>query len=94
MATSSTEIAEVRITSFQEVYGVYFDNITVEGVPVDDPTLLGDVNQDGVVTFFDIAPFIAVLAGEGFQAEADIDQNGIVNFFDIQPFIEILSEAQ
>ena len=91
---ASTEIAEVKITSFREVYGVYFDNITVEGVPVDDPTLLGDVNQDGVVTFFDIAPFIAVLAGEGFQAEADIDQNGIVNFFDIQPFIEILSEAQ
>ena len=56
--------------------------------------LLGDVNQDGSVTFFDIAPFIAALANEEFIAEADIDQNGIVDFFDIQPFIDILSNAQ
>ena len=70
MATSSAEIAEVRITSFREVYGVYFDNITVEGVPVDDPTLLGDVNLDGVVDFSDIPAFIGVLRGGGFQAEA------------------------
>ena len=55
------------------------------------PFLLGDVNQDGVVDFFDIAPFVAVLTSQSFQAEADIDQNGVVNFFDIQPFIDILS---
>ena len=90
---ASTEIAEVKITSFREVYGVYFDNITVKGVPVIVPTLLGDVNQDGVVNFSDIAPFIAALSGGGFQAEADTNQDGLVNFVDIAPFIGILTAA-
>ena len=53
--------------------------------------LLGDVNLDGVVDFFDIAPFISILSS-GFQTEADIDQNGVVDFFDIAPFIELLSQ--
>ena len=53
--------------------------------------LLGDVNLDGVVDFFDISPFIAILAAQTFQAEADIDGNGAVDFFDISPFIDILS---
>lgn len=55
--------------------------------------LLGDVNRDGVVDFLDIAPFIAVLSGPGFQAEADCDENGVVNFLDIFAFIEILSST-
>lgn len=63
-------------------------------VTLEASVLLGDVNQDGSVTFFDIAPFIAALANGEFIAEADIDQNGIVDFFDIQPFIDILSNAQ
>ena len=53
--------------------------------------LLGDVNRDGVVDFFDISPFITVLSGGEFQLEADMDQNGSVNFFDISPFITALS---
>ncbi len=53
--------------------------------------LLGDVNLDGMVTFLDIAPFIAVLSSAGFQFQADCDQNGVVNFLDIAPFIAILS---
>ena len=53
--------------------------------------LLGDINLDGVVDFFDIAPFVSVLSSRAFQAEADIDGNGVVNFFDIQPFINILA---
>ena len=60
---------------------------------VNDPTLLGDVNQDGVVNFLDIAPFIGALSGGGFQAEADINQDGILNFLDIAPFIGVLSGA-
>ena len=52
--------------------------------------LLGDVNLDGVVDFFDIAPFISAL-NSPYQLEADCDENGFVNFFDISPFIEILS---
>ena len=53
--------------------------------------LLGDVNLDGTVDFFDISPFIDLLANQTFQAEADIDGNGVVDFFDIQPFIDILA---
>ena len=53
--------------------------------------LPGDVNLDGVVDFFDIAPFIAVLANQTFQFEADIDGDQDVDFFDIAPFIEILA---
>ena len=60
-------------------------------VTLGSPFLLGDVNLDGMVTFFDISPFIAILADEGFQDEADIDRNSVVNFFDISPFIEILA---
>lgn len=53
--------------------------------------LLGDVNLDGDVDFSDIAPFIAILVGTGFQAEADINLSGTVDFSDIAPFIMILS---
>ena len=56
-----------------------------------EPSVLGDVNGDGLVSFLDIAPFIALLADSAFQDQADIDRNGIVDFFDIAPFIEILS---
>ena len=44
-----------------------------------------------MVDFFDITPFISVLADEGFQAEADLDSNGVVDFFDITPFIAVLA---
>ena len=63
--------------------------LNVVATPVE--VLLGDVNRDGVVNFFDISPFIDLLSDEAFQAEADIDGNGVVNFFDISPFIQVLS---
>ena len=53
--------------------------------------LLGDVNLDGVVDFFDISPFIAILTGNTFQFEADMNGDEVVDFFDISPFIAILS---
>ena len=53
--------------------------------------MLGDINGDNVVDFFDIQPLIDVLSNQTFQAEADINGDGVVNFFDIQPFIDILS---
>ena len=65
--------------------------VTFQGGPW--PTILGDVNLDGVVTFLDIAPFISLLAAGGFQEEADIDQNGVVDFLDIAALIDILSAA-
>ena len=69
----------------------FFDENATLAVSLDSPFLLGDVNRDGVVDFFDIQPFINVLSTQTFQAEADIDESGVVNFFDIAPFIEILS---
>lgn len=56
-----------------------------------DVVKLGDVNQDGVTNFLDIAPFIALLSNNGFQADADINQDDVVSFLDIAPFIAILS---
>lgn len=53
--------------------------------------VLGDVNQDGLVSFLDIAPFIAVLTSNGFQEEADINQDNVVTFLDIFPFISLLA---
>jgi len=53
--------------------------------------VLGDVNQDSLVTFLDIAPFIAVLTAGGYQVEADTNEDGFVNFLDIGPFIALLS---
>ena len=52
---------------------------------------LGDCNQDGFVDFSDIAPFISVLATDGYLAEADTNEDGAVTFDDIGPFIVLLS---
>ena len=88
---TSTDIAEIRVASFA-VYGCYFDNIEITGVPVDEITvILGDVDRNGVVDFLDIVPFIDVVTGGVLQAEADTDQNGVVDFLDIVPFIDIIT---
>ena len=61
---------------------------------VQGSVLLGDVNQDAVVNFLDIAAFIGVLTATGsFQAEADINEDGMVNFLDIAPFIGVLTSV-
>ena len=54
--------------------------------------LMGDVNQDGTVNFFDISPFIEVLADSEYQFEADLNCDEVVDFFDISPFIMLLSQ--
>ena len=54
--------------------------------------ILGDVNRDGVVNFFDITPFLlSIGTGVPFVAEADCNQDGVVDFGDISSLIEILS---
>ena len=53
--------------------------------------LFGDVNQDGIVNFFDVDPFIMVLSSGEFQLEADLNQDCEVNFLDIAFFITVLS---
>ena len=60
--------------------------------PPTPPFILGDINIDGVVGFFDINPFIALLTTGTFQAEADCNQDGVVNFLDISSWIAILTE--
>ena len=79
----------VRFDSLDDVDGLG-PQLLLEVTEIPD-FLLGDVNRDGVVDFFDISPFITVLSGGEFQLEADMDQNGSVNFFDISPFITALS---
>ena len=69
----------------------FFDPRSTVGVTLVASGLLGDVDMDGAVDFFDIQPFIEVLSNQGFQAEADIDGNGVVDFLDIAPFIGLLS---
>ena len=70
---------------------VVFDSIEISSEDADE-ILLGDINQNGVVNFFDVNPFITLLSMGVFQAEADINGDGTVNFFDIGPFITILSQ--
>ena len=53
--------------------------------------LLGDINLDGTINLLDVAPFVTLLSGGSFQAEADVNQDGVVNLLDIEPFVEILS---
>ena len=53
--------------------------------------VLGDVDQDGEVTFADIPAFIEILTAGMFLPEADVNQDSVVNFDDIPAFIEILT---
>ncbi len=91
---ASTLVIDVDLTGLGgDSDEVGIDNISfAQRTRVATP-VLGDVNLDGSVTFLDIAPFIALLSNQEFQAEADIDQDGVVNFLDIAPFIQILATS-
>ena len=54
--------------------------------------LLADANQDGVVDFLDISPFISLLSTGSYLAEADLNGDGVVSFLDISLFISRLSQ--
>ena len=87
LAAGETLLIEATVGS------VSLQSITVqiEGATMPIDFLIGDVNMDAVINFFDIQPFIDVLANQEFQNEADTNQDGLVDFFDIQPFIDILA---
>ena len=53
-------------------------------------TILGDVNQDGIVDLLDVAPFVMAVNQGAFVEEADINQDGIVNLLDVEPFVQLL----
>jgi len=72
---------------------VQINAMQLRNISIADEVPLGDANCDGVVDFRDIVPFIALISGGGFKAQADIDSSGVVDFRDIVPFIAILSGA-
>ena len=90
LSTDGAGNLEITVTRTVQLFVA---GLTVTAV---DPTvadcILGDVDQNGMVEFLDIQPFINVLSGvEEFRCEADIDEDGDVTFLDIQPFIDLLS---
>ena len=92
--TDLTLLSNVGFTWEGQSPGGAAGAITVDNFSVSDNSatfLLGDVNQDEIVNFLDISPFIALLSQGEFQVEADINEDGTVNFLDISPFIQLLS---
>jgi len=73
--------------SFAPLSAACYDNLSHSVTFVS----IGDANVDGEVNFFDIAPFISILASGGYLAQADANQDEVVDFLDINPFIEVLS---
>ena len=71
--------------------GIDISNVTITFEEA-STALKGDVNMSGMVDFADIGPFIAVLQGGMFQAEADCDCSTVVDFGDIPVFIAILQD--
>ena len=63
----------------------------IVGTLIQAPSIPGDVNQDGAVDLLDVAPFVALLANNGFQLEADINGDGAVDLLDVGPFVDLLS---
>ncbi len=66
----------------------------------DAPSLLGDVNCDGIAEFGDINPFVLALSNPAVYAQSypccplanrDINQDGQFDFGDINPFVSLLS---
>ncbi len=91
---------DVTINGFSDVTGRVFaggdmivngvDIVTASEAEPEPEELLGDINQDGIVSFSDLAPFIVALASNTYVLEADCNQDGVLNFLDIISFIEIL----
>ena len=52
---------------------------------------LGDIDKDGLLTFFDIPPFISLLSNDEYQIEADANQDGDVSFLDIAVWISFIA---
>ena len=66
-------------------------SMVINGIQVEPPFVVGDVNSDGTVSFLDIAPFIAILSSGEYSVQADVNDDDSVNFLDIAPFIALLA---
>ena len=86
-----TDFIDLQLTDLMANEAIVIQGMEFSVFPSDSMGMLGDVDRNGVVDFFDIAPFIDLLSNQTFQFEADIDGNMVVDFFDIAPFIAILS---
>ena len=87
--------AELRIVDLETgsaAFSGLIDNgdsqIPWASIPIE--STLGDVNCDGVVDLLDVATFIDLLTGGGFDAKADFNGDGAVNLLDVSPFAQIL----
>ncbi len=85
---ASPDVLQSLITASDHL-PIYADFLMVS---IPSTIIPGDVNLDGKVDFEDIAPFVALLINQGFQAEADLDVDSEVTFMDIAPFVAILSD--
>lgn len=79
-----------NLNSADSVGEDFFDPSASLKVTLEQVSLLGDSNLDGVVNFADIETFIQILCCGSYQDESDIDQSGTVDFADIPPFKAIL----
>ncbi len=91
--TDPTQFVRSEIKRSQLMTAERTWTVTVDG-------LVGDLNCDGSVDFFDIDPFVtALLYGSGYPAAfpdcdrglADVNGDGAISFFDIDPFVALLT---
>ena len=76
---------------FVNTMGDVREGPVIDNVSLDEFTLTGDVNCDGVVNLLDVAPFVEVLSSGGYEVKADINQDGVVDLLDVAPFVDLLS---
>ena len=76
-ASSTADIAEIKITSFGTIHGMYFDNIRVEGVAEGSISgLAGDFDNDNDVDIDDIDFYVGNIGASAVGALAQLDLNG------------------
>ncbi|MBK8915341.1 MAG: hypothetical protein IPM64_12215 [Phycisphaerales bacterium] len=99
-ASVLAHVEEIRFTTYEPGYfygftnfELRFDNPSVQSTSAAIP---GDMNCDGVITNFDIDPFVlALVDAESYEAQfpdcsilnGDINSDGQFNNFDIDPFV-------
>ena len=81
-------VADFLVSAFNGFTNDGFARLFVSQIT--GPIILGDCNQDGVVTFADIPAFVEVVASGGFLAEADCNEDTVADLDDIPFFIAIL----
>ena len=76
----------------QSVVEAAIDTVEIQFLySLDDPALLGDVNQNGLVELLDVAPFVELVINSEYQIEADMNQDGLVTLLDVALFVEALA---